>query len=46
MKRFTLLGIAALFALNTTVFAQRGHVIQVIPLLTYSPEEILVNLQL
>jgi hypothetical protein len=46
MKRFTLLGIAALFALNTTVFAQRGHVIEVIPLPPVSPQEIMANLQL
>jgi hypothetical protein len=46
MKRFTLLGIAALFALNTTVFAQRGQVIWSSPLLTASPDEIMANLQL
>ena len=46
MKRFTLFGIAALFALNTTVFAQRGHVIGAIPLITASPAEIMANLQL
>ena len=46
MKRFTLFGIVALFALNTTVFAQRGHVIEAIPLQTFSPAEIMANLQL
>jgi hypothetical protein len=46
MKRFALLGIAALFALNTNVFAQRGHVIWSTPLPAVSPQEIMVNLQL
>ena len=46
MKRFTLLIIAALFALNTTVFSQRGHLIGVIPQSTLSPEEIMTFLQL
>jgi hypothetical protein len=46
MKRFTLLVIAALFALNSTIFAQRGKIITTYLLSTASPYEIMGNLQL
>ena len=45
MKRLAFLGILALFALNTTLSAQRGNIIEVYPLLTLTPEEIMANLQ-
>jgi hypothetical protein len=45
MKKFTLLVFAALFALNSTIVAQRGQLIGAYPLLTASPGEIMVNLQ-
>jgi hypothetical protein len=46
MKRFTLLSIAALFALNTSILAQRGHIIAANPILIATPDEIMANLQL
>ena len=46
MKRFTLLSIASLFALNSTLFAQRGDVVDAIPLPPVSPAEIMANIQL
>ncbi|NSW93416.1 MAG: T9SS type A sorting domain-containing protein [Bacteroidales bacterium] len=45
MKRFTFLGITALFALNITISAQRGTIVEAIPLVTLTPEEIMASLR-